>query len=155
MAPPFKAFALCAALALAMPAAAAESWKILKRNDQAMLSVDSQSIVRDKDVVSLRYMVDYRQAQGGVGEPQYRSIIVSAKIRCKAKTISLGHTVAYFAWGGAGNIFAKTAPTRGEAQFHPLEKGSSDEELWTHVCDQPVRLPPPPPKPQSPPPPKK
>lgn len=155
MASTFKALALCAALAVALPAAA-ESWKLLKRDDQAMLSIDTASIVNEKDVISLRYLVDFRQPQGKVTEgPQYRSIVVSAKIRCKAKTISLGHTDAYFAWGAAGDIVAKTAPTRGEAQFHPLEKGSSDLELWTHVCDQPVKLLPPPPRPQAPPPAKK
>jgi hypothetical protein len=157
MASPFKALALCAALAVALPAVAAEDWKILKRDDQAMLSIDTKSIVTERGVVSLRYLVDFRQPQGQITEgSQYRSIVVSAKIRCKEKTISLGHTDAYFAWGAAGNIVAKTAPTRGEAQFHPLEKGSSDLELWTHVCDQPVKLlPPPAPRPQPPAPPKK
>ena len=155
MASPFKAVALCAALAVALPVAA-ENWKILKRDNVAMLSIDTASIVTEKGIVSLRYMVDFREAQGNITEgAQYRSIVVSAKIRCKEKTISLGHTDAYFAWGAAGNIVAKTAPTRGEAQFHALEKGSSDQELWTHVCDQPVKLPPPPPRPQAPPPPKK
>ena len=146
-----KTLALCAALA-AVPAAAAESWKILKRDDVAMLSIDTASIVTEKGTVSLRYLIDFRQPQGQITEgSQYRSIVASAKIRCKEKTIALGHTDAYFAWGGAGNIVAKTAPTRGEAQFHPLEKGSSDQELWTHVCDQPVKLlPPPPPKAQPP-----
>ena len=142
------------ALAAALPAAA--DWKILKRDNDAMLSIDTASIVHEGDTVSLRYMVDFKKAQGSAAEgAEYRSIVVGAKVRCKAKTIALGHTDAYFAWGGAGNIVAKTAPTRGEAQFHPLEKGSSDQELWTHVCDQPVKLVPPPPRPPAQPPAKK
>jgi hypothetical protein len=145
---PLKSLALAAALLAAIPAAA--EWKQLKRDNVAMLSVDPASVARDKDVVSLRYMVDFRKAQGGVGEPQYRSIVVSVKIRCKAKTIAMGHTDAYFAWGAAGDIVAKTAPQRGEPRFLPLEKGSSDQELWTYACDQPVNLGVPPARPPAP-----
>jgi hypothetical protein len=142
--PAHKVFALAAALVAALPAAA--DWKQIKRDNDVMLSIDPASVVKEKDVVSLRYLIDFRRAQGGVGEPQYRSIVVGAKLNCKAKTIAFGHTDAYFAWGAAGDIVAKTAPAKGEAAFHPLEKGSSDLELWTYACDQPVRLSVPPPK---------
>src|SRR5262249_45835145 len=141
---PHRVFALAAALAAALPVAA--DWKQIKRDNDAMLSIDPASVVKEKDIVSVRYLIDFRKPQGGIGEPQYRSIVVGAKLNCKAKTIALGHTDAYFAWGGAGDIVAKTAPTTGEAKFHPLEKGSSDLELWTYACDQPVKLSVPPPK---------
>ena len=132
-----------AALVLLGASSALADWKLLKRDNQAMLSIDPQSIVKEGDVVSLRYMVDFRTPQGNIKEgPRYRSIVVSAKLRCKSKTISIGHTDAYAAFGAKGIIIAKTAPTRGEAQFHLLEKESSDQELWTHVCEVKLLAPP-------------
>ena len=58
----FAAAIACAALAL--PAAAQSQWQQLKRDTNSMLSIDPVSVKRNGDLVSFRYMVDFRLAQG-------------------------------------------------------------------------------------------
>jgi hypothetical protein len=129
------AISLFVLLALALPGAMAE-WKQIRRDQEAMLSVDSESIKRKGDEVAFRYMVDFRTPQG---EPRdgtpYRSIVVSAKLRCKPKAIALVHTDAYALYGAKGIIIAKTKATPAEASFKPLEVNTSDEDVWRHVCE--------------------
>jgi hypothetical protein len=139
--------------AIALPADAA--WKRLRRDNLVMLSVDSASIKREGNVASFRYLVDFRVLQGE-GHTQYRSAISYAKADCKARTLSLTHTDAYLRYGGEGVIVAKSRLTPAESAFQPLEKGSSDEDLWAFVCEGKVppassaMPPPPPPIPQKP-----
>lgn len=127
--------ALIAVLALAALPAAAQEWKQLRRDSNAMLSVDMQSIKRKGAEAQVDYMVDFRAGQGGgPGEAPIRSIIVRAQLDCKNRTIALLHTDAYAQYGGKGIIIAKTSPATGAKQ-QPLEGGSSDEEVWRHVCE--------------------
>ena len=137
--------------ALAAPAHAVH-WKQVKRDNQAMLSIDTESIKRSGDEVSLNYLVDFRFPQG---EPQsgpvYRSIVVRTKVRCKARTISVQHTDAYAQFGAAGLIVAKTKATPAEMAFRPLEPESSDLEVYQQACNDfsapaPAPAPPVPPK---------
>jgi len=130
-----KAFPLLALALLAFPAQAVQ-WHALKRDNEALLSIDTESIKRAGDEASLDYMVDFRRAQGDPrdGTP-YRSIVVKAKLRCKPKAISLLHTDAYALYGAKGIIIAKTKSTPEEMAFRPLEVGSSDEDLWKYVCE--------------------
>jgi len=117
--------------ALAWPSEAA--WKALRRDPSAMLSIDHASIQRKGDVASFRYLVDFRLTQGDT-KLVYRSIIATAKVDCKARTMALVHTDAYARYGGEGNIVAKTKLTAQESAFKPLTPGTSDEDLWTYVC---------------------
>ena len=126
--------------ALAAPADAA--WKQLRRDASAMLSIDSDSIKREGDVASLRYLVDFRLAQGD-SRLTYRSIVASAKVDCKARTMALLHTDAYARYGGQGIIVAKTKLTPRESEFKPLTSGTSDEDLWKFVCEGKAPAPPP------------
>src|SRR5438477_13100603 len=104
--PTRKAFPLLALVLLAWPAHALH-WKPVKRDNNAMLSVDTDSIKRSGDEVSLNYLVDFRLPQGDVRQgPTYRSIVVRTKVRCKARTISLVHTDAFMQMGAAGGIVA-------------------------------------------------
>ena len=140
---------------IAMIAAPAEAaWKRLRRDNMAMLSVDPQQIRREGNVATFRYLVDFRLVQGE-GHTQYRSQISYAKVDCKARRFALTHTDAYLRYGGEGVIVAKTKLSPAESEFRPLEKGSSDEDLWNFVCQGKVPPatalpPPPPPIPQKP-----
>jgi len=144
---------ILAAVALAIFAGGASAeWKILHRDTMVQLSVDPQSIKRDGSVATFRYLVDFRLLQGE-GHTQYRSQISYAKVDCKARTLALTHTDAYFRYGGEGLIVAKTKFSPADSAFRPLEKGSSDEDLWAFVCQGKAptvpKLPaPPPPIPQ-------
>lgn len=133
--PTRNAVSLFVLLVLVLPPAMAQ-WKPLRRDQEAMLSVDAGSIKRKGDEVSFKYLVDFRTPQGDPkdGTP-YSSIVVSAKLRCKPKAIALLHTDAYAQYGARGIIIAKTKLTPAEASFRPLEVNSSDEDLWRHVCE--------------------
>jgi hypothetical protein len=141
---------------LAIVAAPAEAaWKRLRRDNMAQLSVDPESIHREGAIAVFRYLVDFRLVQGE-GHTQYRSQISYAKADCKARKFALTHTDAYLRYGGEGFIVAKTKLSPAETAFKPLEKGSSDEDLWAFVCEgkvppaQSALPPPPPPIPQKP-----
>ena len=140
---------------IAVVAAPAEAkWKQLRRNNVVQLSVDTDQIRREGDIATFRYLVDFRLVQGE-GHTQYRSQISYAKVNCKARTLALTHTDAFFRYGGDGVIVAKTKLSPAESAFKPLEKGSSDEDLWNFVCQGKVPPasalpPPPPPIPQKP-----
>lgn len=120
----------------ALPCAAAE-WKSLRRDANAMLSVDTQSIRRKGDEATLQYMVDFRAPQGdALDKSAYRSIVVSAKVNCKKRTIALLNTDAYAQYAAKGVVIAKTRPSADEASYKPLERGTSDEDVWRNVCEE-------------------
>ena len=128
--------AAIALLIAALPCAAAQ-WKSLRKDANAMLSVDTQSIKRKGDEATLRYMVDFRpgQASAGVRNP-YRSIVVNARVNCATRAIALLGTDGYAQYGASGPIVARTAPNAAEASYQPLEAGTSDEDVWQHVCEE-------------------
>ena len=140
--------ALLAVLLVALAWPAEAKWKRLRRDNMAMLSVDPDTIHREGDIRTFRYLVDFRLVQGE-GHTKYRSIVSYAKVDCKARTFALTHTDAYAAYAGEGIIIAKDQLSAAESAFKPLEKGSSDEDLWAFVCQgkvpPPSALPPPPP----------
>ena len=129
-------------LALAAGPALAVSWHAMKVDSRvgAILSIDKDSIKTEGADTRFRYMVDFRTPQGDdtPGTTKYRSIVVNATVRCKARTISLGRTAAYGALGGEGVTVARNNPTKAEMEFKPLQKGSSDEDLFKYVC-QPAK----------------
>ena len=104
-----------ALLMAALPCAAAQ-WKSIRKDTNAMLSVDTQSIKRSGDEVALQYMVDFRsgQASAGVRNP-YRSVVVSAKVNCAQRTIALVSTDGYAQYGANGTIVARAVPSLVEA----------------------------------------
>ena len=122
-------------LMAAFPCAAA-SWKSIRKDANAQLSVDTQSINRKGDDASIHYMVDFRsgQAVAGVRNP-FRSIVVNAKVSCANRTIALLGTDGYAQYGARGTIVARTAPNPAEAGPQPLEPGTSDEDVWRYVCE--------------------
>ena len=128
--------ALMALLMAALPCAAAE-WKSLRRNATAMLSVDTQSIQRKADEVTLQYLVDFRASQANAdGKSPYRSIVVSAKVNCAKRAIALVNTDAYAQYGAKGVIIAKTALSAAEASYKPLDRSTSDEDVWRYACEE-------------------
>lgn len=133
-----KTLGVLLALAAALPCAAAD-WKQIRRNDRTMLSMDPDSVVRKGDVVSVRYMVDFRiPPDNSPGAPQYRSIVVNAKVDCKKRRMAILHTDAFALYGGRGPAIAQSKPTKAESGFKPLEKGSSDEDVFKNLCEEPA-----------------
>ena len=134
---PMKRSVWLVALLLAALPCAAEDWKSLRRDANAMLSVDAQSIQRKGDEATLKYMVDFRAPQGNPrNERSYRSIVVSAKVNCKKRTMGITHTDAYAQYGAQGIIVAKSKLNKAESAYKPLERDSSDEDVWRFVCEE-------------------
>jgi len=149
------ALALAAATALAFPAQAFNLQQV-RRDQNALLWVDIDSINTRAGETYATYVVDLRQAIQAPHEQHYRSMAVRVKIRCQDKQISTQHTDGYTQWRATGFIVAKTRDTPEETAWHPLEKDTSDEDVWRYVCEVRKGSPPPkePPKaaPKNPPP---
>jgi hypothetical protein len=121
--------------ALALPAAGAE-WQIVRRNQNAILSVDTKSVKRTGDEVAFEFLIDFREGQGDIKQgPQYRSVVTPARVRCKARTISLGASEAFITNRAQGPPTGRTDPKAAKGSFSALEKGSSDEDLWRYFCE--------------------
>jgi hypothetical protein len=126
--------ALAAAAVAALPAQAA-NWQPLRKDKSTTLSLDEASIRRKGDQVSFTYMLDHAQVQGYLKTGVfYRSLVIRATVRCKPRTIALGTTEAYGGETGTGVLVGAAQPSRSEARFSPIEAGTSDQELWSHVC---------------------
>lgn len=136
--PLVSTFLALAAAALAAAPAGAADWRPVRKDDSASLSVDAKSIRRKGDQVSFIYMLDHAKVQSyfktGVF---YRSLVIRATMRCKPRTIALGTTEAYAGAAASGVLVGASEPTRAEARFSPIEAGTSDQELWSHVCGRP------------------
>lgn len=129
----------CIALAAACAVlhANAAQWTPIREEAAAKLSVDSASVKRKGDEVSLKYMVDYAKPQGDVlTQVRYRSVVTAARLRCKPRTVSLGTSELFGGPGATGVLMATATPTRKESAFIPVEKGTSDEDLWRHACEK-------------------
>lgn len=129
-----RCLALAAAALAALPARAVD-WHPIRKDNSTSLSVDAASIRRKGDQVSFAYLLDHVQVQSyfktGVF---YRSLVIRATMRCKPRTMALGTTEAYAGEAGTGILVGAAQPTRAEARFSPIEAGTSDQELWSHVC---------------------
>lgn len=126
---------LVALAALALPCEAAQ-WVQVRKSNDVMLSVDNESLTRSGDEMSVKYLVDFRTPQGDMKDTlRYRSIVVSARVHCRARTIMLLETEAYGQYGGRGVAIARDRPKGKERGFKPLEAGSSDEDLWRFACE--------------------
>lgn len=120
---------------LALPALAAD-WAPIRKSDEVSLAIDRQSIRRAGDESSFRYLVEFATTQGNPHDRVlYRSLVVNASVRCKAKTIAVGKTEAYPEPGAKGKLLATKSPPRGLALFQPVEARTSDEDLWKHLCE--------------------
>jgi hypothetical protein len=123
--------------ACACPAAFAAAWAPVRNSDGIALLVDSRSIARKGDQVSLTYLIDYAKPQSDrLLQLTYRSSVTSAKVRCKARTVSLGATQIYSGPKATGVLMATATPNDRESAFNPVEKDTSDEEVWRHACEK-------------------
>jgi hypothetical protein len=123
--------------ALALDASAAVQWSELRKDGAAKLSVDPASMKRRGDQVSLNYLVDYVKPQGdSLHQVRYRSVVTAATLRCKARTVMLGVSELYSGPAATGVVMATAEPTPKEKVFAPIEKGTSDEDLWRHACEK-------------------
>jgi len=130
------ALVLVPAVFAALDAAAAPKWTEVRANDEVKLSVDSASMKRSGDQVALRYMLDYAKPQGSyLYQVRYRSVVTQATLRCKARTILLGNSDMYEGPAAKGTIIAGAVDAPKDRKFMPVEKGTSDEDLWRHACE--------------------
>ena len=113
--------------------AAIARWELLRASPDARLSIDPKTLKSRGNESTFKYLVDYRKTQGEVGG-QYRSIVVGAKLQCKERRIALETYEIYSGSTGTGVLLAQPAPKAEEKKFQPIEKGSSDEELYQRVC---------------------
>lgn len=126
---------LPAALA-ALDAAAAPKWTELRANDSVKLAVDSASLKRNGDQVTLQYMLDYAKPQGNyLYQVRYRSVVTQVTLRCKARTILLGNSDLYEGPAAKGTIIAGAMAAPKDRKFTAVEKDTSDEDLWRHACE--------------------
>ena len=124
-------------LACAAPAAFGAQWMPLRNSSTAALSVDTASISRRGDQVKLNYMLDFaRPQQDRLHQVAYRSVVTSAILRCKARTVSLGKSDLYTGPKATGVLVGTTNPTNRETAFSAVEKDTSDEDLWRHACEK-------------------
>ena len=126
--------ALVIAATLGISAHAAQ-WKQLAKNPQGELWIDNASIKRDNGQAVFDYRIDYTAPQQEAGSStQYRSTVTRAAVRCTPRTLAMGSTIAYAGAHGTGKQVGRYPPSPEEARFQPVERGSSDENLWHHVC---------------------
>jgi len=124
-------------LACAAPAAFAAKWMPLRNSSTASLSIDEASISRRGDQVRLKYMVEFgRPQQDRLHQVAYRSVVTAAILRCNARTVSLGKSDIYTGPKATGVLIATTEPSNRETAFNPVEKDTSDEDLWRHACEK-------------------
>jgi len=135
MSPRSIASVLALCLAVAWPAGAT-NWQLVRGNERARLSVDKDSIKRNGDEVAFQFLIDLRRPEGAaMGTPGHSSTVTQAKVRCSARTIALGDAEAFLPHGAKGAAVGRSAPKKAEPAFAPLEKGSSDEDLWAYLCE--------------------
>ncbi len=126
-------FAL-AAFAFAADCGAAQ-WKQLAKNRLGELWIDSESIKRNNGEAVFDYRVDYSKPQQEVGsKTMYHSTVTRAIVRCAARTMSMGPTLAYAGARATGKVIGNYPPSPEEARFQPVDRNSSDENLWRHIC---------------------
>lgn len=115
--------------------AQAAKWKQLARGAAGELWIDLASVKRNNGEAAFDYRVDYPRPQQEVGTgSRYRSTVTRAIVRCTTRSIAVGMTVAYDGAHGTGKAIGRYPPSPEEARFQPVEPGSSDENLWRHVC---------------------
>ena len=114
------------------------AWEELRRNQDIRLLIDPASIKADGDATAFRYLVDFREAQTDNKATFFRSIITNAAVRCKERTIAVRGFEGYAGNTGKGTLLGARTSTAEQSAFKALEKGSSDEDLWTRVCTKPA-----------------
>ena len=113
--------------------AALARWELLRASPDLRLSIDPKTLRSKGNESSFKYLIDFRRSQGEVGG-QYRSIVVGARLRCNDRRIALDTYELYAGSTATGVLIAQPAPSAKEKTFQPIEKGSSDEELYQRVC---------------------
>lgn len=119
--------------AVALPAQA--QWELLRGNESQRLSIDPKSVKSRSSETTFKYLVDFRELQGEFGG-KYRSLVVGAALRCKPRTIALRSFQLYTDAAGEGVLLAMPEPKAAEKRFQPVQKGSSDEDLYRRVCEK-------------------
>ena len=126
--------AAIAAASAALPGAAAQ-WKLVQKGAVGELWIDNATVKRTNGEAFFEYRIDYPKPQQEVfSKATYQSTVTKAAVRCGTRSISIGPTTAYSGKGAAGKVISTHPPSRDEARFQPVERGSSDESLYHHVC---------------------
>ena len=126
---------LLAVAAFACAPAQAAQWKQIAKSASGELWFDVASVKRNNGEAYFDYRLDFPKPQAVAdSKALYRSIVTRAIVRCAARTIAIGPSVAYAGARGAGKEVGKFPPAPDEARFQPVEPNSSDENLWRQVC---------------------
>ena len=134
MVPPMRIAIAIAALAFAADAGAAQ-WKQVRKAAAGELWIDNASIKRNDGEAAFDYRIDFPKPQKEAGSASlYRSTVTRAIVRCAARTMRMGPTIAFAGARATGKEVGRYPPSPEEARFQPIEAGSSDESLWHHVC---------------------
>jgi hypothetical protein len=129
-----RALVAITALAFAGEAAAAQ-WKQVQKGATGELWVDVASVKRNNGEVAFEYRLDMAKPQQVLdAKDMYRSTVTKAIVRCAARTISIGPSMAYAGAKGTGKFVGNFPSSPEEARFQPVEANTSDESLWQHVC---------------------
>ncbi|HUP98425.1 MAG TPA: surface-adhesin E family protein [Usitatibacter sp.] len=117
--------------------AAIARWELLRANQEQRLSIDPKSLHTRGADTRFTYLVDFREMQGEIGG-KYRSLVVGARLHCKERQMAVESYELYTGATGTGILLAQPQPSAAEKRLQPLQKGSSDEELYQRVCQGPA-----------------
>jgi hypothetical protein len=110
-------------------------WKQLAKSPIGELWFDAASVKRNGGDVAFDYRIDYPKPQPVVdSKAEYRSTVTRVIVRCAAHTIATGPTIAYAGARAGGKEVGRFPPSPEEARFQPIDRNSSDENLWQQVC---------------------
>lgn len=132
-----RAIFVLAVYGLAAGAYAAE-WKQVAKARAGALWIDVESIKRNEGEIAFDYRLDFPKPQREVGSKvMYRSTVTRAIVRCQTRAFAMGFTQAYDGPAGTGKLVGRYPPSPEEARFQPVQKQSTDENLWRYVCQVP------------------
>ncbi|MDK2745001.1 MAG: hypothetical protein NDI90_19050 [Nitrospira sp. BO4] len=105
-------------------------WSLVDRNDKAKIYVDSESIIRNGELVRVWVMDDLKTAQMR-GLRKYLSSRAQEEHDCIKERFRL-LALEYFSGNmGSGEALYKTS---GESDWTPIPRGTLAQSVWKHVC---------------------
>lgn len=110
-------------------------WRLVDGNDRAKVYVDTETISRHGEWVSVWVMDDLQVAQAR-GLRKYLSTRAQEEHDCAKERFRL-QALEYFPGNmGSGEAFYKTA---GESDWTPIPRGTLAQSVWRFVCAWKIR----------------
>lgn len=105
-------------------------WLLVDRNDKAKIYVDSESISRNGDMVSVWVLDDLKTAQNR-GLSTFLSTRAQEEHDCSKKLFRLVAIERFAGNMGTGNSIYKKS---GESHWAPIPRESLAQSVWKFVC---------------------